>query len=73
VAENGDAGIDRVGTCEPGAAAAAGFSLAAVDEELELEVAALARAGAVVPERGALSRDGGPENPPDLRVHDPPR
>ena len=54
VAEDGDAAIDRVRPGEAGAAASAGLSLTAVREELELELAGLSGAGAVVPDRAAF-------------------
>ena len=66
VAEHGDAGVDLVGMRQAGAAHPALLALAAVDEELELEVALLAVPGAVVAEGGALRVDGRLEDTADV-------
>src|SRR5688572_28550337 len=71
MAEDGDACVDRVGAAEPGAAAATGLALAAVHQQLELEIALLAGAGPVGADGGAVGPDRCLEAAPDLRVEPP--
>ena len=61
--EHRDAGIDRMGARQGGAAAHAGLPFALVDQELELEGALPAGAGPVVANGGALRADRGRADP----------
>ena len=63
MAEDRDAGVDLVRMRQAGAAHPPLLALAPVHEELELEIALLAGAGAVVAEGGAMGIDGGGQNP----------
>src|SRR5688572_24037467 len=71
MAEDGDAGVDGVRAGESGAAAAAGLTLPAVHQQLELEVALVAGPGAIVAHGGAVGPDRGLKDAPDLRVEPP--
>ena len=68
MAEHRDAGVDGVGADEPGAADPTGLALAAVDQQLELEAAGLARAGTIVAHGGAVRGDSGLEDAADVTV-----
>jgi leucyl aminopeptidase len=71
MAEDGDTGVDGMGAGESGAATAAGLALAAVHQQLELDVPLLAGAGAVVPHGRAVGPDRRQQDAPDLRVQPP--